>query len=57
MGYTFGFDYAGAFEVDLVSFEVGEQSDARPEENRHEVQMDLVEKAGLHAIACTGIPS
>jgi len=47
---TVGFDHAGAFEVELAIFEVVEETDATAKNNGDEVQVNLVEKAGLEVL-------
>ncbi len=50
MGDAIGFDDAGAFEVGLVILEVSEKTDAVADDDRDEVYVDLVEKAGLEVL-------
>ena len=45
-----GFDHAGAFGLVPTILEVGEQADAVSEQDRDEVELDLVEQASREVL-------
>jgi hypothetical protein len=47
VGDAVGFDHARAFEIELMSLEVGEHANAVAEEERDQVYVDLVDETGL----------